>query len=123
MEGVKPGVGGAVGAGGAAAEGVLASFFNSLLSKKGVQGSPGVGGAVGSPGGPVGLAGGSPVAGGLAGTSPKAQGNEDCKSSCHIDCFDKNLSYEIKPLTFKHVPVLLFQTRRRRWFGLTLRLS
>ncbi len=42
MDAGKPGVSvGAGGAGGAAAEGVLASFFNSLLSKKTVQGVPG----------------------------------------------------------------------------------
>ncbi len=67
MDPTKPGVPGGVGAGGAAAEGVLASFFNSLLSKKT--------GAAGSPGGVPGQPGMSPA----QITSPAASG--DCKGS------------------------------------------
>lgn len=78
---VKPGPGGvAVGPGGGAAEGVLASFFNSLLSKKTVQGGPG--GPGGSPGGPPGAQIKSPVPG------------EDCEY-CH---FLTSILFSLKPI-------------------------
>ncbi len=99
MDAGKPGsvgaVGAAAGAGGVAAEGVLASFFNSLLSKKtgvgaspggapgGVPGQPGVGVGVGGvPGGmspAAGGAGGSPAAAAAGATQIKSPAGEDCE--------------------------------------------
>ena len=76
--------GGVVGPGGggtATSEGVLANFFNSLLSKKtGQPGSmpPGVGG-----GPPGGVPGGSP--GSLGSQQIKSPGGEDCK------CLDRRV--------------------------------
>ena len=116
MDAGKPGsvgaVGAAAGAGGVAAEGVLASFFNSLLSKKtGVGASPGAapGGVPGQPGvGVGGVPGGmSPVAGG-AGGSPvaAAAGATQIKSPAGEDCEPKTLfpsrSVRINVKTFKN---------------------
>jgi len=77
MDAGKAGVPGAGAAGpGGAAEGVLASFFNSLLSKKGAQGSPTAGVGAATP------AGGSPALANNAASAGKTAGGggDDCKN-------------------------------------------
>ena len=105
--------GGVVGPGGTAtSEGVLANFFNSLLSKKtGQPGSmpPGVGGG-GSPGGGP---GGSP--GSLGSQQIKSPGGEDCKFTiCNKILFNLQL-VKMSPLLLQSKPA----SARKRLRSLT----
>ena len=116
-------VGGGPGGAAATSEGVLANFFNSLLSKKtgGAGGAPGAPGPGGSPGGggmgpngqimtasPGGVAGGSP--GGVPGSGGsgqlKAAGDNDeceCINGSRLTCiqtFNLNQDSAIRNIIF-----------------------
>ena len=71
-------------------EGVLANFFNSLLSKKT---GGGVGGGVGASPGSAGLAGASP--GARSGVSPQP---DECK--CVENCFIESVEFQVYELPF-----------------------